>query len=76
MSSYELFVHDPIRPADSSSFQPCSLTKSPNFESGVARSGVKGPLMVGSSSDKFYDRENHRQQGSKTIVKTLHDARC
>ena len=53
MSSYELFVHDPIRPAESSSFHPCALTKPPNFESGVARSGVKGPLTVGSSSDKF-----------------------
>lgn len=56
MSSYELFVHDPIKPADNSSDHPCSFTKSPNFESGVAKSVVKGPLIVGSSSDRFYNQ--------------------
>jgi hypothetical protein len=53
MSSYELLVHDPMRPAEISSFHPCSLTTEPNFERGVAKSGVKGPLMVGSSSERF-----------------------
>lgn len=37
-----------------SSFHPFSWMKEPNFESGVARSGVKGPLIVGSSSERFY----------------------
>ena len=54
MSSYELLVHEPIRPAEISSFQPCSFTNAPNFDSGVARSGVNGPLIVGSKSDRFY----------------------
>lgn len=58
MSSYELFVHDPIKPADNSSAHPCSFTKSANLESGVAKSGVKGPLIVGSSSDRFYNQSN------------------
>lgn len=54
MSSYELLVHDPMSPAEISSFHPCSFTNDPNFDSGVARSGVNGPLTVGSRSDKFY----------------------
>jgi hypothetical protein len=54
ISSYELFVHEPIRLADRSSFHPDSLTKLPNFDRGVAKSGVKGPLIVGSSFDKFW----------------------
>jgi hypothetical protein len=53
MSSYELLVHDPISAAEKSSFHPCSLMNAPNFDKGVAKSGVKGPLIVGSSSDKF-----------------------
>lgn len=48
-------MHDPIRPAEISSFQPWDLTNSPNFDIGVARSGVKGPLIVGSSSERFYE---------------------
>ena len=55
MSSYELFVQDPISPAENSSFHPFSLTKCPNFDIGVARSGVKGPLIVGSISERFYN---------------------
>lgn len=53
MSSYELLVHDPMSAAEKSSFHPCSSMKAPNFDKGVAKSGVKGPLIVGSSSDKF-----------------------
>jgi hypothetical protein len=49
-------VHDPMSAADISSFQPCSFTKDPNFDKGVDKSGVKGPLIVGSSSDKFSAR--------------------
>ena len=52
MSSYELFVQEPMRPADSSSFHPFSLTKEANFDKGVAKSGVKGPLIVGSTLER------------------------
>ena len=55
MSSYELLVQDPISPAENSSFHPFSLMKFPNFDIGVARSGVKGPLIVGSISERFYN---------------------
>ncbi len=53
ISSYELLVHEPIRLAEIASFHPLLLTVSLNLDRGVARSGVNGPLMVGSSSDKF-----------------------
>ena len=46
-------MQDPIKPAEISSFQPWDLTNSPNFDIGVAKSGVKGPLIVGSSSERF-----------------------
>ena len=32
---------------------PDSFTNEPNFDRGVAKSGVNGPLIVGSSSDRF-----------------------
>jgi hypothetical protein len=47
-------VQDPIKPAENSSFQPCSETIDANLEIGVAKSGVKGPLIVGSSCDRSY----------------------
>jgi hypothetical protein len=53
MSSYELFVQEPIRPAEISFFHPFSSMKVPNLDNGVERSGVNGPLMVGSSSERF-----------------------
>ncbi len=53
MSSYDELVQDPIRPTLSSSGQPLVLTASLNLEMGVARSGVKGPLMWGSSSERL-----------------------
>lgn len=46
-------MHDPMRLAENSSFQPCSLMNVPNFDKGVAKSGVNGPLIVGSSSERF-----------------------
>jgi hypothetical protein len=58
MSSYELFVQDPMRLAESSFFHPFSLTNAPNFDKGVARSGVNGPLIVGSSSDRFWRQDD------------------
>ncbi len=45
MSSYDEFVHEPMRPTLSSAGQECFLTSEANLEIGVARSGVKGPLM-------------------------------
>lgn len=74
MSSYELFVHDPINPAVNSSFQPCSLMNEPNFETGVARSGVKGPLIVGSRVDRSYERDEHlREHDDKGGTYDFHD---
>ncbi|KIJ18057.1 aconitate hydratase [Paxillus involutus ATCC 200175] len=51
MSSYEELVQEPMRATLSSAGQLFFLTSSANLERGVARSGVKGPLMWGSSSD-------------------------
>ena len=45
MSSYEELVHEPMSATLSSSGQPFLTTSSLNLERGVARSGVKGPLM-------------------------------
>mmetsp|Transcript_6284 Transcript_6284/g.25241 ORF Transcript_6284/g.25241 Transcript_6284/m.25241 type:complete len:316 (-) Transcript_6284:976-1923(-) len=53
MSSYDELVHEPIRPAVSFSGHPLALTAAANSESGCARSGVKGPLMWGSSSERL-----------------------
>lgn len=47
-------MQDPINAAENSSFQPLSSTNLPNCERGVARSGVNGPLIVGSSSERFF----------------------
>lgn len=46
-------MQEPISPTFRSAGQPFFSTASLNFETGVARSGVKGPLMWGSSSDRF-----------------------
>ena len=54
MSSYEELVQEPMSATLSSWGQLFFFTSSANLEIGVARSGVKGPLMWGSSSDKFY----------------------
>ena len=53
MSSYEELVQEPMRATFSSEGQPFFTTSSLNLEIGVARSGVKGPLICGSNSDKF-----------------------
>ncbi len=58
ISSYEELVHDPMRATFRSVGQPFFTTSSLNFEIGVARSGVKGPLMCGSNSDRFYDEKS------------------
>ena len=42
-----------MRAAENSSFQPFSSANLANFDRGVARSGVNGPLMVGSRSERF-----------------------
>lgn len=54
MSSYDEFVHDPIRAEERVVGYLFSDKKDGNLERGVARSGVKGPLRWGSSSDRFY----------------------
>ena len=56
MSSYEELVQEPIKATLSSVGQSFLTTSSLNLEIGVAKSGVKGPLMWGSSSDRFYKR--------------------
>jgi len=53
MSSYDELVHEPMRPTESFSGQLLSLTAWANLLSGVARSGVYGPLMCGSSSERL-----------------------
>lgn len=53
MSSYDELVHEPMRPAESSSFQLLDETNEANLDRGVERSGVKGPLRCGSSSERF-----------------------
>ena len=60
MSSYEELVQEPMRPTLRSAGQSFFLTSSANLEIGVARSGVKGPLMWGSSSDRFYNESKHQ----------------
>lgn len=44
-SSYDEFVHDPMRDADILSCQPFSCTIEANLLRGVAKSGVCGPLL-------------------------------
>lgn len=46
-------MQDPIKPTLRSSGQLLALTASLNLEMGVAKSGVKGPLMCGSSSERL-----------------------
>ena len=58
MSSYDEFVQEPISPTLSSAGQLFFSTASLNLEIGVARSGVKGPLIWGSSSERFCDGVN------------------
>ena len=45
-------VHEPISPAPSSDGQPFFFKAPANSDSGCARSGVKGPLICGSSVDR------------------------
>lgn len=53
MSSYDELVQEPMRPTLISSGQLFFLASAASLEMGVARSGVKGPLMWGSSSERF-----------------------
>ena len=53
MSWYELFVQLPISPADTVSGQLFYLTAFAKTDSGVDRSGVKGPLIWGSNSERL-----------------------
>lgn len=53
MSSYELFVQLPMRPAETFSGHCSSCTVFLNWDRGVDRSGVCGPLMCGSSSERL-----------------------
>jgi len=48
-----------MRPADSSSLHPFSLTNEANLDKGVAKSGVKGPLIVGSTLERSWLVVNH-----------------
>lgn len=52
ISSYEEFVHEPMRPTLISLGQLFFLAVSPNLEIGWARSGVKGPLTWGSKVER------------------------
>ena len=53
MSSYDEFVHDPIRAAEISSGQPFSLAAVPtSAPTRWARSGECGPLIIGLSSSR------------------------
>ena len=52
-SSYEEFVHDPIRPQSTFKGQSFSFALSPISETGVAKSGVKGPFRCGFSSERL-----------------------
>ena len=53
MSSYDEFVHDPISPTSTSMGQLFATAASFILEIGVARSGVNGPLIYGSSSERL-----------------------
>jgi hypothetical protein len=53
ISWYELLVQLPIRPAPKVLGQSFSSINDLNLDSGVERSGVNGPLMWGSSSDRL-----------------------
>lgn len=60
MSSYEELVQEPMRATLSSAGQLFFSTSCLNLEMGVARSGVKGPLMWGSSSERFCVMPEHQ----------------
>jgi len=53
MSSYDEFVHDPIRAEERVVGYLFDSKKEGNRDRGVARSGVNGPFRWGSSSDRF-----------------------
>ena len=53
ISSYDELVHEPIKPTSILVGHPFSLATSAIFEIGVARSGVNGPLIYGSSSSRL-----------------------
>ena len=53
MSSYDELVQEPMRETLSSCGQLFFLTSAANLDNGVARSGVNGPLIWGSSSERF-----------------------
>ena len=61
MSSYEELVHDPMRPAVREGDHLFSWMKEENLERGVERSGVKGPLRWGSSSERFCKANEGRE---------------
>jgi hypothetical protein len=54
MSSYDELVHDPISAPERVVGKELDERKEGKAERGVARSGVKGPLRWGSSSDRFW----------------------
>ena len=54
MSSYDEFVHDPIRAEERVVGYLFDSRKEGKRERGVARSGVNGPFRWGSSSDRFW----------------------
>lgn len=65
MSAYEEFVQEPIRPAPKVSGHWFAFTVSLKAERGVLRSGVKGPLMCGSSSERLISTtSSYWQSGS------------
>jgi hypothetical protein len=64
ISSYEEFVQEPMRATFNSVGQPFFTTSSLNLEMGVARSGVKGPLICGSNSERFCKEKLSRPQRS------------
>ena len=53
ISSYELLVQEPISPASTLIGQLFAAAASFILEIGVAKSGVKGPLMYGSNSSRL-----------------------
>ena len=53
ISSYELFVQLPMRPAPNVLGQFFSSTTDLNFDNGVEKSGVKGPLIWGSRAERL-----------------------
>ena len=53
ISSYDELVQDPIKPTSNFAGQLFFLTAAANLESGQAKSGVKGPLILGSNFDKL-----------------------